>query len=133
MAESTEAATKATLIATLHRSRIDFSQNLHAVQRDADFGSHFKKAFARHKAGFISGAAGLGWILAWLPTRKKKVYVSRRDEKKIKEAGEASLLVVALKLLFSMLKPALATFASKQVSVFMEKQQGKKGSRPPKW
>ena len=123
MAEPGEAERKAELIAALQRSRADFTHGFQALRRDLDLPSHFMHAFRRHKALYIAGATGLGWVMGRLPFRRKKIYIDRGSNKKIKEAGEAGLLLVGLKFLFSIFRPALAAFAAKKIAAFAESRE----------
>lgn len=125
MAEPSER--KAELIAALAGSRVAFGQNLRAVRHDLDVPSHLKHGFHRHKTLFLTGAAGVGWVLARLPFGRKKVYIERSGERsetrKIKEAGEfgfLGLVFVVLKFLFSVFRPALAAIAAKKISTLAE-------------
>ncbi len=53
-------------------SRMAFARNLRAVRHDLDVPTHLTHAFRRHKTLYLTGAAGVGWVLARLPVRKKK-------------------------------------------------------------
>ncbi len=124
MADQSEGERKAELIAALQRSRTAFTHNFHAFRRDVDVPAHLTKSFRRHKTLFLTGAAGVGWILARLPARKKTVYLDRDGKKrKVKEAGEAGVLglaIMAARFLFQVFRPALAAFAAKRIASFAE-------------
>jgi hypothetical protein len=123
MAEPSER--KAELIAALAGSRAAFAHNFRGVRRDLDVPAHITHAFRRHKTLYLTGAAGIGWVLSRLPVRKKKVYVDRAENKKIKikeanEMGFLGILFVVLKFVFSVCRPAIAAFATKKISTFAE-------------
>src|SRR5947209_9369448 len=109
-----EADSKASLIAELDQARADFSGNFAAFRKDIDLPAHFRRAFRRHKLLWIAGALIVGFILAKLPARKKKVKVcidkddTERKVKggdKVKEAAEAGFLFLLLKFVLSVLRP----------------------------
>ncbi|MDP9291742.1 MAG: hypothetical protein M3O82_05200 [Verrucomicrobiota bacterium] len=87
-----------------------------AVRDDLNLPAHFKAAVGRHKTFWLSGAAIIGWVLAKLPARQKKVYVDRHNKKAVKQMGFAGLLLGVLKLVFSLARPALTAFATKKLA-----------------
>ena len=128
MAEQAER--KAQLIATLEVARGAFVQNFQEFRRDVDVPAHLKQGFRRHKTLYLTGAAGIGWVLARLPARKKKIYIDRGENRKIKQAGEMGLLgllFVALKFLFSIFRPAIAAFAARKISTLAERYERPEG------
>lgn len=118
MADSTRAERKAELIAEIGQSRIRLQRNFNELRRDADVAAHFKQSYSSHKAAWLSAAGVAGWVLARLPARRKKVkvFVSKKDEEKVRTVAEAGLLIGVLKFLFTLAKPAIVTFASKKLS-----------------
>jgi len=133
MADPADAERKAELIAALQRSRIAFTHNFQAFRRDVDVPAHLKQSFRRHKTLFLTGAAGVGWVLSRLPARKKNVYLDRGGgHKRVKEVEKMGLVLVTLRFLFSLLRPALAALAAKKISAFVESRDGGGFSARPK-
>jgi hypothetical protein len=124
-----EADSKATLIAELDQARAEFSGSFAAFRQDIDVPAHLRRSFRRHKLLWIAGALIVGFVLAKLPARKKKVkvYIDKEDKErkvkggdKVKEAAEAGFLFVLLKFALSVLRPAATAFATKQVTDWLE-------------
>ena len=119
---------KAELIAELDRARAKLSRNFDGFRHDIDIPAHFKNAVREHKAWWITGAAGLGLLLAKLPSRKKKVYVDRHTNEKLKKTGKAGLVLALAKMAFSAAKPMITAFATKKIADFA-RHQGRKEAR----
>lgn len=109
---------KTELTARLDTLRARFSQDLREVRRDLDVPAQLKRSYARHRTAWLGGAAITGWVLARLPARKKKVkiYVDRKDDRKLKETARAGVLFGIAKLLFSTVRPAVTAFAAKKIT-----------------
>lgn len=109
---------KTELTARLANLRAELSGDFRAVRRHLDLPAQLKKSYGRHQGAWLGGAAVLGWVLARLPARKKKVkvYVDRKDERMLKEATQAGAVLVIGKLLFSALRPAITAFATKKIT-----------------
>src|SRR6266853_2225488 len=109
---------KTELIAELARARQTMSSNLGALRHDLNFVARIEAAFRRHRVAWLTGAALLGFILAKLPPRTKKVVVDRKGraggaEKTFLEAG---LLVTILKFAFDIARPALTKWLRHRVA-----------------
>jgi len=118
MAEQSQADRKSQLIAELERSRSEFAHGVRGLRQDMDVGAHLKHAFVRQKAVWLGGAAIMGWLLAKLPSRKKKVKVAPIRSAKVTEAERGGILLTVLNLLVPLLKPAVMAFATKKVQEF---------------
>lgn len=116
--------TKAELSAELDRARAKLSRNMAEFRRDIDVPAHVSKAVRQNKTLWLSGAAALGLIIAKLPSRKKKVYVDSRTNKKVKEAEKASMVLALAKLAFSAAKPMLMGIATKKLAEAARRRGG---------
>jgi microcystin-dependent protein len=113
---------KAELIADLDRARAKISRNFEAFRHDIDVPSHVKSSVREHKAWWITGAASIGLLLAKLPARKKKIYVDKRTNAKVKKAEKAGLALGLAKLAFGAAKPAITAFATKKIAEIATRQ-----------
>ena len=112
---------KAELTAELARARRRIGTNLSALRHDLDFPARAKSAVLKHPVAWVGGATLLGVLLARLPARRKKAAVNRvGTEAKIAEAGQAGLLLTALKIAFDLARPTLAKWAGRWVAEYME-------------
>src|SRR5450432_2729322 len=95
------------LSARLAAARARLSVDVKKVRHHLDVPMQMKSSFQHHKKTWLGSAAMLGWVLARLPARKKKVkvYVDGKNQRKVKEVKEAGIALVLAKLLFSALKP----------------------------
>ena len=85
--------------------------------------THLKKSFHEHKSAWIGAASVLGLLIAKLPRRTKKVYVDRRGKQDVKKLEKAGLALAIAKMAFSVARPALMSFATKQVSEFARRRR----------
>lgn len=113
---------KAELIAQLARSRAQMSASLQGVRHDLDVPRRAGESFKRNAHWWLGIAAVSGWVLSRLPARKKKIYVDRSGKSAIREAGKTGLLLGLLKLIFSVAKPALMSFATQRLSDFARRE-----------
>lgn len=110
--------TKDELIAEIEIARLRLRQSLGGLRKQADLGTRMKSSFAEHKTVWLGGASIAGWIISRLPARKKKVkvFVDKKTDGKLRETAEAGLLIWLLKFLFTLLKPAMAAFATQKIA-----------------
>ena len=111
---------KAELIAELAWSRVELSRDLHAAKNDLDVVAHFRHSVVNQKTAWLTGAAITGWILSRLPSRKKSAAKAKALPPAkagwIKETERTGILITIIHLLFNLLKPALATFATRKLT-----------------
>jgi hypothetical protein len=106
---------KTELTAELARSRSQIMDQARLVGHDLDFASRARRAYARHPAIWIGGAALIGLFIARLPLRRKKAEPRRRAaEPVVEEAGKVGLVLGALKIAFNIARPALISWATRQ-------------------
>ena len=136
MAEQPQRDRKSQLIAELERSRAELARSGRGVRRDLDVGAHLKHSILRQKTAWLTGAAVTGWALARLPGifRKKKARqeseapAARQIRQKEKERG--GLLLAALSLAGTLLKPAITAFVSRKIADLASKNQPGNGAPP---
>ncbi len=128
MVEYAQGDDKAELIAQLDQARAQLARSVDGLRRDADIGTHLKHSFTNHKAAWIGSAGVAGWVLSRLPARKKKVFIQKdgKESKAVAEkaAGEIAgvgIIVAILKTLFTLFRPAIMSFASKQIAAIAKK------------
>jgi hypothetical protein len=110
--------TKDELIAEIENARLRLRSGLEEFRRQTDVPTRMKNSFTENKTLWLSGAGVAGWILSRLPARKKKVkvYVDKKSDGKIKELAEAGLIAGLLKFLFTLLRPAITSFATQKIA-----------------
>ena len=111
-----ESARKRELVSQLAAARTRVSGNAQNLKRSLDFPERFRQAFARNTLVWLGGATGTGALLALMPARKKKIYVS--DGKKLKGGG---MLLTTVKLISALAKPALTAYVTKKIAGMAEK------------
>ena len=104
---------KAAIIAELERARAQMSAHSEGARAHTDMGGKLRDGFNRHRGAWLGGAALVG--LALVP-RPKKIVVSKRDGKRMKEAGKAGFALGAVKLALDIAKPLILAWATKRVS-----------------
>ena len=126
-----ESEVKIALAADLARARANLGRNFDALRRDLDVPTHIKRSYLSHKAAYISGASVLGLILSKLPARKKKIYIERKSTdsaKEVKAVEKAGFLIVILQFLFKTFRPAITSFAARQLTDFLKSRTTRPGS-----
>lgn len=101
-------------------SRDRLSRDLAGLRYEFDFPLKFRKSFQRKTGVWVAGAAVLGVLLSVFPARSKNVKVKAS----IKDKGEkqkegllgAGLAVGVLKLVATLLKPAVTNYVTKRMS-----------------
>jgi len=134
MAEQSQADRKSQLIAELERSRSDLARDLRGVRHGLDVGAHLRHAFVRQKAAWLGGAALTGWLLSRLPSRRKAV--PRGDKPlagmpKPKQSERGGLLLAALGVAGTILKPAITALATRKIKEFAASRDGRGYFRQP--
>ncbi|HSI15594.1 MAG TPA: hypothetical protein VK961_26345 [Chthoniobacter sp.] len=116
---------KAELTATLARSRVQITDNAHALGRDLDFVSRARRAFKTHPAVWIGGAVVIGLLISRLPLGRNKVTVvaprkGKKHEETVDKVEKAGLLLGALKIAFDLAKPTLMGWATRKMADYFE-------------
>ncbi|MEY2563950.1 MAG: hypothetical protein QOH88_2143 [Verrucomicrobiota bacterium] len=104
-------------------SRDRLARDLSGLRYELDFPLKFRKSFQRQTVIWIAAAIALGVVLAVMPSRTKKIYVKGKPGGGGKGKGEeqkkgilgAGLAVGALRLVATLLKPAVMNYASKKM------------------
>ena len=100
-------------------SRDWLARDLSGLRYELDFPLKFRKSFQRRTALWITAAVVIGVVFAVMPARTKKapfkVKEKRRSDAKEGILG-AGLALGALKLVVTLLRPAVTTFISKKMS-----------------
>jgi hypothetical protein len=106
------------LIADLARARREIGQNVQGLSHDVEVKRRLKTAFREHRAGWLAGGGLLGFLLAELPARGKKVVVHRIGRKPDKEGTvlKAGIFMTIVKLAFDVIRPALTTWVTRWVA-----------------
>jgi hypothetical protein len=115
-----EPESKIALAADLARARAQLGRNLDALRHDLDVPTHLKRSFEHHKAAYVGGATFLGLVLSKLPARRKKIYVERKTEKRVKEAEKAGVWLLVLQFLFKTLRPMLSSLVANQLTAYVK-------------
>src|SRR5438067_11699087 len=109
---------KLELAAELDRARAKLARNFDAFRRDIDVPAQLKKSIRENKGAWLGAAAAIGLLLAKIPARKKKIYVDRHTNERVKKIEKAGLALAVGKMLFSAARPFLTSFATKKMGEF---------------
>jgi hypothetical protein len=116
---------KSELIAEIARARQSLTDSVRGVSCGLDFVHRAEHSIAQNKLAWISGASLVGFILAKLPARTKKVVVDRKG-RPASSTGEtavkAGLLVTALKFAFDLARPALTRWLTQRVTEYAQQR-----------
>jgi hypothetical protein len=97
-------------------SRDRLGRDLTGLRYELDIPLKIRKSFQRNTVLWIAAIVGLGLVFTILPARRRKIYVNAKGTKKGKESIlEAGLLLGALKVAASVLKPVLVSYAVQRV------------------
>jgi hypothetical protein len=105
-------------------SRDRLARDLSGLRYELDFPLKFRKSFQRQTVVWIAAAIVVGVVFAVMPARRKKVYVKGkiggkgRGEHQKEGILGAGLAVGALKLVATLLKPAVMNFAAKKMGTY---------------
>jgi hypothetical protein len=115
-----EPESKIALAASLDRARAGLGRSADALRHDLDVKAHLKRSFELNKVAYVGGATIFGLILSKLPARRKKVYVERKSNARVKDVEKAGIWLVLLQLLFKTFSPMLTSLVSKQVTEYVK-------------
>jgi hypothetical protein len=109
-----------------NHSRDRLARDLSGLRYELDFPLKFKKSFQRQTVLWIGAAIVVGVLFAVMPSREKKVYVQGKGKSDSKRKGEeqkkgligAGLTVGALRLVATLLKPALMKYATEKMGSY---------------
>ncbi len=105
-------------------SRDRLARDLSGLRYELDFPLKFRKSFQRQTVIWIAAAIALGVFLAVMPSRTKKIYVKGKGggkaegEEQKKGILGAGLAIGALRLVATLLKPAVMNFAAKKMGSY---------------
>jgi hypothetical protein len=101
-------------------SRDRLARDLSGLRYELDFPLKFRKSFQRQTVLWITAAVVIGVVFAVMPARTRKVQVNAKARKRGAHQKEeilgAGLALGALKLVATLLKPAVTNFISKKMS-----------------
>ena len=101
-------------------SRDRLGRDLSGLRYELDFPLKFRKSFQRQTVLWIGAAIVVGVVFAIMPARTKKVQVKAKTKDKGEQQKEgilgAGLALGALKLVATMLKPAITRYVAKKMS-----------------
>jgi hypothetical protein len=123
-----EPESKIALAADLAKARARLGRNLDALRYDLDVPSHLKRSFEHNKAAYVGGATVFGLLLSKLPARKKKIYVERKTNERVKDVEKAGIWLVLLQFLFKTFRPMLTSLVANQLTAYV-KSRGEAGKR----
>ena len=84
------------LAARLEEDRRGMAQAVSELKNDYDIPQRLNASLRQHPWAWILGAALIGWLLSRLPTRRREVYIFKRDseDKNPGRSGSCPLAVV---------------------------------------
>jgi hypothetical protein len=97
------------LSAEIARSREAVVRNLTGLRYELDFPRKIRRSFRQETMLWIGAALAVGVLIALVPARTKKVYVSpkKKGEKSKARLLEAGFVLGALKIAASLLRPVI--------------------------
>lgn len=110
------------------RSREYVARDLRGVRYEMDVGRKIRRSFRRKPAVWVGAAVAVGTLLVLLPMRKRKIYIEGPDVarslkgKRKSKLLETGFLVGALRLAFTMAKPAISRFVAQKISGYGAKR-----------
>lgn len=118
---------KAQLLDELRRSRVAIARDAAAIAEEINIASKIKRSVLSHPLAWLSSATALGYILAGPKTRvvTKLVKGQSADRAEKSRSGLAtilwSVLLALFKFGFPLARPALTTFAMRQLAALAVK------------
>ena len=122
--------TKDDILAELRLSRIAIATDVAAVRRELDFKAKLSDVVRKKPFAWFGGAAALGWWLAGPKSRTRVVTkmvdakgkrIKTAAPKAAKSAGWFGFLFTILKFAFPYLRPALSSYAIRQMSQWTQR------------
>ena len=90
------------------RSRERVDCDLRGLHYELDFPAKLQRSFRERTVSWLAAATAVGTLIVLLPTRKKKMYVDlKRDRKANKKLVETGFALGALKIGVSLIRPAI--------------------------
>jgi hypothetical protein len=122
MAQDSQAARKAQLIAQLSKERSELAHAVKSLRQDLDVSSHLKHSFFQQKAFWLAGAGITGWVLSRLPSRKKPATeMVNGTISRGKEGSRGAWVISLLGMLLPLIKPAVTAFLTQKLTEFNAK------------
>lgn len=122
MAQNPQISRKIELQAKLERSRAELSRDFQGLRSDLDVQTRVRHAITHNRTAWMTGAAIFGWVLSRLPARKKQVSSQNGNKALLKDQLRAGIVAALLKFGASLIKPAIAAYASKKISGYVARR-----------
>jgi hypothetical protein len=98
-------------------SREHVEYNLRNLTSELDFIAKLRRSYLHYTLYWIGGALAAGTLIALLPMREKKVYVSPEGNRKTKhQLAQGGMAIGVLNLAASLIRPVIAEFAKNRLS-----------------
>ena len=106
-------------------SRDRLARDVEGLKYELDFPLKFRKSFQRRTPIWVAAALLAGVVFTVRPAAKKKITVRAKSEGEETKKGllQAGFAAAALKMVFTMLRPALMSFVTKQVGSYASRGQ----------
>ena len=99
------------------RSRERVVCDLRGLHYELDFPAKLQRSFRERTVSCLAAATAVGTLIVLLPTRKKKMYVDlKRDRKANKKLVEAGFALGALKIGASLVRPAIVELVKNRLT-----------------
>ena len=100
-------------------SRDRLARDLDGLRYELDFPLKFRKSFQRQTVIWVGAAVAMGIAAAVMPARTKKVRVrEKRKSSSREEILGAGLVLGALRLAVTLLRPTVTKFVARKVSAY---------------
>ena len=103
------------IAAALTRVRIQLQDQILLLQRKFNFGQHFLEPVRHHPWEWMGVAAGFGWLLSRLPSRKEKIYIHDASPEQLKSSRNEPLGQL-WKAAWAISKPLIAAYLAKKLA-----------------
>jgi hypothetical protein len=103
------------ITAALTGVRIQLRDQILLLQRKFNFAQHILESVRNRPWDWMSVAAGFGWLLSRLPTRKEKIYIPSSSPERSKSSRQGPLGQLS-KAAWAISKPLIAAYIAKKLA-----------------
>jgi hypothetical protein len=103
------------ITAALTRVRIQLQDQILLLRRNLNVAQHILESVRNHSWEWMSVAAGFGWLLSRLPTRKEKIYIHSSIPEELKSSRNGPLGQL-WKAAWVISKPLIAAYLAKKLA-----------------
>jgi hypothetical protein len=99
------------------RERVDY--DLRGLHYELDFPAKLQRSYREETVSWLAAATVVGVLMVLLLTRKKKIYVDPKSDRKVnKKLVETGFALGALKIAVSLVRPAIVELVKSRLTGF---------------